>query len=289
MTTEEYEHWVQETCTANMKVRMRSASGTASIDLPSLNVLGADITLAGVSVRASVTAGLRLSLSASLTFEGTSAVYAGGRVQQTIKVGCRDECRPFTSDIIFERTFQALNYNNFEAVDGVRGTLDPSVSFTLTAGIMGNLGSLLGDWGFKLSGGVKLSLPSEMRMGSLSAISNPSRFYITGGSQSLAACARTHTFDAQIRAKLDFLFLDAVIAIYWTTQKRLINPSNLQTFDLIIFCSGEECQPGQYLSSGSCRSCAPGSYKGSAGKWMGQAARVPDIPRMPLMSCGMNV
>jgi len=27
-----------------------------------------------------------------------------------------------------------------------------------------------------------------------------------------------------------------------------------------------ECQPGQYLSSGSCRSCAPGSYKGSAGR-----------------------
>ena len=162
MQTEEYEHWVQQTCTANFQVSMRSTSGTASLPLPDIAVLGKDLTLAGVSVRAKVSVQVTLGLSASLTYGGADVVYAGGRVQQSVKIGCRDECRPFTSDIIFERDFEALNYDNFNAVDNLRGTINPSVSLTVTAGIMGNFGSIFGDWGFMFRGGVKLSLPAEI-------------------------------------------------------------------------------------------------------------------------------
>ena len=261
MQTEEYEHWVQQTCTADFKVRIRSASGSASVALPRIDVLGTSIMLAGVTVRASVGVELSLGLSASLTFDGTDAVYSGGRIQQSIKIGCRDDCVPFTNDIIFERTFQALNHNNFDAVDGVRGSLDPSVTFSLSAGILGNSGSIFGDWGFKIQGGIKLSVPAQMREGSsLSALYNPSRFFITGGSQSLAACSQAHTFDAQIQAKVDFTGLHAVIAVYWEFERELLRSSNLVTYDLIVFCSGVACQRGQYLSSGSCVNCAAGKY-----------------------------
>ena len=265
MQTEEYEHWVAQTCTADFKVQMRSASGATSVALPDIPVIGLTMNMAGISVMASVTVKVTLGVSASLTFDGASTIYGGGRVQQTVKTGCRDECRPFTSDIIFEESFQALNSNNLDAVDGIRGSLEPYVTLSLTAGIMGNFGAILGDWGFKLQAGVKISVPMQMSTGYLSALSNPNRFFLTGGSASLAACSRTHSFDAQLSAKVDFTGLKGVVAIYWTVEKALISARNLMTFDLIVFCSGAECQAGQYLSGTDCTSCPAGKYKTSTG------------------------
>ena len=69
-------------------------------------------------------------------------------------VGCRDQCRPFSNNVIFEKSFEVQNQNNFNAVDNVGGSLALSVSFVLSAGSMGS-GGMFGGWGFKLSAGVK--------------------------------------------------------------------------------------------------------------------------------------
>jgi len=106
VVTEIYEHWVQQTCTVNSKVEMQSRSGSESLDLPEVPIFGRGLTFAGVSVKAQVDPQISLGLTASLTYTGTDSMHAGSRVKQMVKVGCRDQCRPGTSDIIFEKVLK---------------------------------------------------------------------------------------------------------------------------------------------------------------------------------------
>ena len=265
METLEYENWVQQTCKFNFDVTIRSASGSESVNLPQIEVLGKSISVAGVSLTLGVSVQMSLGLSASLLFTGTDAVNAKAEAQQMVKIGCKNRCQTYSGspDIIFERSFVSSNSDNFKAVTGISGALEPSVSLSLSAGIMGNFGSM-GDWGFKIYGVVKLSLPITIRTGYyLSAISNPNRFFIGG---SIAACSQKHSLDFQAIMKVDLLFVDVTIAVYWKTVTRLIQPQNLVTFDLILFCHGEECAPGKSPGSGDiCVSCSAGTYKTSTG------------------------
>jgi len=169
--TEIYKHWVQQTCTVDFKVEMQSRSGSESLDLPEVPIFGRGLTFAGVSVMAQVDLQVSLGLTASLTYTGTDSMHAGGRVKQMVKVGCRDQCRPGSTDIIFEKSFEAQNHHNFDAVDNVGGSLAPSVSFVLSAGIMGS-SQMFGGWGFKLSAGFKLSLPLSMQTGTVPVVAN---------------------------------------------------------------------------------------------------------------------
>ena len=265
METLAYENWVQQTCKFNFDVTIKSASGSESVNLPQIQVLGRSISVAGVSLMLGVSVQMSLGLSASLLFTGTDAVNAKAEAQQMVKIGCKDRCQIYSGspDIIFERSFVSSNSDNFKAVTGISGALEPSVSLSLSAGIMGNFGSM-GDWGFKIYGVVKLSLPITIRTGYyLSAISNPNRFFIGG---SIAACSQKHSLDFQAIMKVDLLFVDVTIAVYWKTVTRLIQPQNLVTFDLILFCHGEECAPGKSPGSGDiCVSCSAGTYKTSTG------------------------
>jgi len=177
--TEIYEHWVQQTCTVDFKVEVRRVTGTASVTVPPLPIFSVGLTFAGVGVTAQVDVQISVALTASLTYTGTDSMYVGGRVTQMVKVGCRGQC---TNDIIFERSFEPQNQNNFDAVDNVGGSLAPLVSFVLSAGIMGS-GGMFGGWGFKLSAGVKLSLPLSMQTGTVPAVANPNRFYLHLGNR----------------------------------------------------------------------------------------------------------
>jgi hypothetical protein len=269
--TETYEHWIQQMCTATFNVNIRAATSSASLPpcpsggpcIPVVDILGRSITLGGVTMRLSVALEVSLGLSASLTYTGADMIYARAGAQQTVKMGCRDQCRPFTSDIIFEQSFQQSTSDNFNTVTGLSGSLEPSVTLTLSAGIIAENMGWLGDWGFKISGRVKMSVPLTARMGSyLPAVSNPERFFIGGA---LDACKTNHLLDLQMRMKVDLLSVDAIVAIYWSVQKQLISQQNLMTYDLLIYCGGPECAPGMTLSGGNCVSCAAGTYKSSAG------------------------
>jgi len=125
VVTEIYEHWVQQTRTVDFKVEMQSRSGSESLDLPKVPIFGRGLTFAGVSVMAQVDLQISLGLTASLTYTGTDSMHARGRVKQMVKVGCRDQCRPGSTDSIFEKSFEAQNHHNFDAVDNVGGVHSP--------------------------------------------------------------------------------------------------------------------------------------------------------------------
>jgi hypothetical protein len=282
MVTETYEHWIQQTCTVTFNVNIRTASGSASvtpcppgqsysssggpcIPFGVIDILGRSISVAGVSVRVSVSLEISLGLTASLSYNGADTINARAGAQQIVKIGCRGKCSPysFDDDMIFERSFLQSRSDNFNAITGLSGSFEPSVTLTLSAGIMAQNMGWLGDWGFKISGRVRMSVPVTARMGNyLPAVSNPSRFFIGG---SLDACLRNHLLDLQMSIKVDLLSVNGIVAIYWTVEKELISPQNLMTYPFLIYCSGAECAPGTTLSGGNCVSCAAGTYKSSTG------------------------
>jgi len=155
---------------------------------------------------------------------------------------------------------------------------------------------MFGGWGFKLSAGFKLSLPLSMQTGTVPAVANPNRFYLhlgnwptdglvyfTGGNP---YCVQPHSFGAQMSAKVDLLFLNGIIAIYWSIERELLAERNLVTFDLILLCS-LKCAAGKYLLpsatqccgqsqsgscakiAGACTNCIAGTYSAAVGATVG--------------------
>ena len=96
-----------------------------------IDILGKSITLGGVSVRVSVSLEISLGLTATLLYNGADLINARAGAQQTVKIGCRGKCSPFsTDDIIFEQSFLQSRSDNFNAVTGLSGSLEPSVTLT---------------------------------------------------------------------------------------------------------------------------------------------------------------